>query len=588
MRSRRRNRRLKLADGSRRMRAAMVVLSLLMLVIGGRLLQLQGLDGAAYAAQGEGTRLRTKVLPAERGQITDRNGTQLAYNVETREIYADPRLIPQDKRAQIAEVLSTELQLPYSDVMLAMMVDGAYSPIASNVEPSVAQKIVTTTIDEQSLNALGIGSNRTQKRIYPSTTTGGQIVGFVGRDGNGLAGIEQSFDAILAGQEGKLVYEASPSGAMIPAGIQQETPAEPGASVQLTINSDLQYLVQNAVDAYQQTSGATATSAVVLDAKSGQVVAMYGTPGYDPTNPGASNPDDLANPAISQVLEPGSINKVTTIGPALDQGIVTPDTVLTVPGSIPVADVIVNDAWVHGNVEFTVTGILAKSSNVGTLMINKKLSKEGFYAALQKFGIGQKTGIELPAESPGILAPRDKWSGSQVGNVPIGQGVSLTPLQMATVYQAIANDGVRIPPRIVESTTEPDGTTKKVATPEPVNVMSASAAEDLRGMLEAVVNEGTGGAGAVPGYRVGGKTGTGQRANPQTGGYAGGGYYHTFVGMAPIEDPKYVVAIAVTDPNVAVQGGAAPLFSTVMGQVLQGAGVPPSSSTAPKYTLTVD
>ncbi|WP_106848192.1 penicillin-binding protein 2 [Blastococcus sp. Marseille-P5729] len=581
----RRRQRFSLGNPDKRMTGALAVMVAVMLVIGGRLLQLQGVDAAAYASSAESARLKQKVITAQRGAITDAHGTKLAYSIETRTLFADPVMVPRADRPAIAELISGELDLAYADVLAALSAKGRYSVIARHVDPLVAEQIRASAINDHQV--AGIGVERTQKRVYPAGSTAGQIVGFTNSDNEGLAGIEQYLDATLAGKDGKQVYEASPDGSVIPAGIHEEIPATPGSTIELTLDADIQYLVEQSVAAYQASNpGASAVSVVALDATSGQVVAMYGSPGYDPAKPGESDGDDLGNPVVSSVLEPGSINKVTTMGPALDQGLITPSTVLDVPGSIPVADVVVHDAWAHGNVDFTATGILAKSSNVGTLMINEELEDDYFYEMLQKFGIGQKTGIELPAESRGILAPREKWSGSQVGNVPIGQGVSLTPLQMATMYQAIANDGVRIPPRIVKSIVGPDGEQIPGAPAKPVEVISAKAAEQLRGMLEAVTGDGgTGKAAKIPGYRVGGKTGTGQRANPDCNCYAGGGYYHTFVGMAPIEDPEYVVAIAITDPTASVGGGAAPLFATVMGQVLQSRAVPPSVDASPEYTL---
>lgn len=573
------------------MTAAFAIMTALMLIIGGRLLQLQGVDAAAYASSAESGRLKEKVVAAQRGGITDVHGTQLAYSVETRTVFADPALIEPADRADVAALVSEKLGVRYADAMAAVSAKGRYAIIAKGVDPLAALQLQQAEVNGKPLR--GIGTERTQKRIYPAGTTAGQVVGFTSTDHNdgsgiqGMAGIEQSMNDVLSGHDGRLVYEASPHGALIPAGIQEETAAVPGSTVQLTLDADIQYLLQSSVNAYQANHpAASAVSVVALDAKTGQVVAMYGTPGYDPQNPGASDGDDLGNPTVSSVLEPGSINKITTIGPALDKGHITPGSVFEVPDSMPVADVVVHDAWNHGKVEFTATGILAKSSNVGTLMINEKLGKDYFYEMLQKFGEGQKTGIELPAESRGILAPRSEWSGSQVGNVPIGQGVSLTPLQMASAYQAIANDGVRIPPRIVDSVVAPDGTRTPGSQPAPVQVISASAAGDLRKMLEAVTGDGgTGKAAKVAGYRVGGKTGTGQRANPECGCYAGGGYYHTFVGMAPIENPEYVVAVAITDPTASVGGGAGGLFSTVMGQILQSRAVPPSTDESPEYTL---
>ncbi|PRZ41409.1 peptidoglycan synthetase FtsI [Antricoccus suffuscus] len=581
----RRRKKIRLGSQSRRMNAALGFLCALLVVIGGRLFQLQWIDGAAYAAQGDN--LRKTTVQAARGEILDAQGRRLAYSVESRRVVADPTLISEKDRPAVAELLSTKLKIPYSQALLGVMASGRYSIIARQVDPTVADSIMGSTVNGKTI--AGIFTERTQKRVYPATTTGSQVIGFTGQDGTGLAGIELSMNKLLTGTDGQMVYEASPSGAIIPAGIQKMTPAKSGDKVTLTINADLQYLTQNAVEAYQVSSGATAAQAVVLDAKTGQVVAMASTPGYNSADPGASDPGTLSNPAISDVIEPGSINKITTFGPALQEGLITPKTVITVPGQIKIADKVVHDAWVHGDVKYTATGILAKSSNVGTLMINEKLNKNDFYNYLLKYGLGSKTGIELPGESGGILAPPSKWSGSQAGNIPIGQGISMTVLQMAGMYQAIANNGVYIQPRVIKSITDADGNALPTSKPKSTQVVSEQTATTLRSMLEAVTGPGgTAKSANVPGYRVAGKTGTGQRPNPACNCYAGGGYNHTFVGMAPMNDPKYVVAIALTDPHVAVKGGAAPLFSTIMGQLLQSTGVPPSPTPSPEYQLTAD
>ena len=569
------------------MKAALGFLCALLAVISGRLLQLQGIDGTAYAAQGESTRLVKTTVQAARGEIVDSHGHQLAYSVESRRVVADPKLIDATDRPAVADILSAKLGISYGDALLGVMAAGRYSIIAGQVDPNVADSILKSTVNGNPIS--GIFTERTQRRIYPANNIGSEVIGFVGQDGSGLAGIESSMNGQLTGKDGQLVYEASPSGAMIPAGIQKETPAVRGSTVTLTVDDDLQYLTQNAVAAYQASSGATAAQAVVLDAKTGQVVAMTSTPGYDSSDPGAADPDNLNTPAISNVIEPGSTNKITTFGPALEEGIVTPKTVMTVDGQIQVADKVVHDAWPHGKVKFTATGILAKSSNVGTIMVNEKLGADKFYDYLKKFGLGDKTGIELPGESRGILTAPSTWSGSQASNIPIGQGISMTVLQMASMYQTIANDGVHIQPRVIKSITDATSKSHPTSTPKSTQVVSADTATKLRSMLEAVTGEGgTAKSAQVAGYRIGGKTGTGQRPNPQCGCYSGGGYYHTFVGIAPIDNPKYVVAIALTDPYVAVRGGASPLFATIASQLLQATGVPPSSQPSPKYQLTAD
>lgn len=567
------------------MKIGLALLCALIMLIGGRLLQLQGLDGSAYASTGEKQRLEFETLKANRGAILDRNGSRLAYSVEAADVFADPSQIPAAKRVTVATAVSKALALPYSEVLLKISAKGRYVVLARAVDPTVAEALKQTLAADE---LGGIASTRVQKRIYPGANIGAQVVGFLNADGIGQAGIEKSFDRQLTGKDGELIYEAS-NGIAIPAGYRKETPAQQGTTVTLTVDQDLQYMTQNLVDEYQAATGVPEIQAVVQDVKTGQVLAMVATPGYDPSQPGKSDVTALGNPVVSDIIEPGSVNKVTTIGPALNEGVVTPSTVLTVDGKIQVADRVIKDAWVHGPINFTTTGIIAKSSNVGTIMVNEKLGGPLFYQYLQKFGVGQRTGIELPNESKGILADYGDWSGSQKGNVPIGQGVGMTVLQMASIYQTIANDGVRIPPRIVKSVTAPDGAVTTTKTPTGVEVLSADTSAKLRTMLEAVVGKGgTAPLAAVSGYRVGGKTGTAQRPNPNGGGYAGGGYFHTFSGMAPIENPRYVVAIAVTDPTGGQYGNAiaSKLFSQIMSSVLQKTATPPSTTPRPDFQLT--
>lgn len=562
----------------------------LVLLIGGRLLQLQGLEGTAYASEGEKQRLTQENLPAARGAILDRNGNRLAYSVEARTVYVDPSMVKQSDRVKVATVLAATFNLPYDQVLLKVAAKGRYSIIAKGVDPDVAEELKAKL---QKAKLAGVADSIVQKRIYPADNVGAQVVGFMNSTGIGQGGIEQQFNSVLTGKDGKLIYEsgntANNYGVAIPAGVYKKTPAQPGATVQLTINQDLQYLTQSAVNQWQASLNVPEVQAVVLDVKTGQVLAMAATPGYNPNDPGAT-PEALNNPVISNVIEPGSVNKVTTFGPALNEGTIKTDSVLNVDGQIQVSDKLIKDAWVHGPISYTATGILAKSSNVGTIMVNEKLGGTLFYKYLKKFGIGEKTGIELPAESRGILAKYEDWSGSQKGNVPIGQGVSMTVLQMASIYQTIANNGVRIPPRIVESVTDIDGVAKKQTAPTSTTVLSKKAASELRYMLEAVVGkDGTAPTAAVSGYRVGGKTGTAQRPNPACNCYAGGGLYLTFAGIAPIENPRYVVAVAITDPTGNQHGGAVagPLFSRIMGQVLQSTATVPSTTTRPDFVLTV-
>jgi cell division protein FtsI (penicillin-binding protein 3) len=333
----------------------------------------------------------------------------------------------------------------------------------------------------------------------------------------------------------------------------------------------------------------TRASAVVLDVRTGEVVAMGSCPGYDPGDYSQTDPDLLGNPLVSSVFEPGSVMKAVTMAAALEEGVAEPDTVLSVNGHIEAGDRVVTDAHDHAPIDWTVTGILAKSSNVGTIMLAREVGDEKLEHYLRAFGIGEATGIELPGESAGILQDSDEWSGIRAANVAIGQGVSVTTLQMASVYQAIANDGVRIPPRIVESVTGPDGRVTETSAPEGTRVISEATAEDMAYMLEAVVGpEGTAPLGQIEGFRVAGKTGTAQRANPECNCYEGGGYVTTFVGFAPADDPQYVVAVDLERPTSAAEGGqvAAPVFADILRFALTADGVVPSGTARPDFVIT--
>jgi cell division protein FtsI (penicillin-binding protein 3) len=347
-------------------------------------------------------------------------------------------------------------------------------------------------------------------------------------------------------------------------------------------------MVQTALTQAVRDANAKGGQVVVLDAHTGAVLAMASAPTYDAQKASSADPKTLGNPPVQSVFEPGSANKVVTFAAALDRGLIRPDTKLTVPGSIPVSHWVVHDAWVHGPVNYTATGVLAKSSNVGTLMIAQQLGPQAFFDYETKFGIGARTGVQLPGESAGLLPPMGQWSGTTFGNLPIGQGVSMTALQLAGMYQTIANDGVRIPPRIVAGVTGPDGKVSTPPAPAGIRVVSPAAARTVRGMLEAVTGKGgTAPSAAIDGYRVAGKTGTAQKPNPDCKCYSGGGYWATFAGMAPATSPRFVVSIMIDEAKGGAHGGAvaAPLFHQIASYELSQDGVPPMGN-SPQASLT--
>jgi cell division protein FtsI (penicillin-binding protein 3) len=569
-----------------RNRWGLLFLVSLLVVVVAKLVVLQGVDGAALAQEAADSRLHSYPIEAVRGQITDRTGKVLAYSVDAQRVTADPTVVTDPTRTALA--LTTLLNVPVADLTEKLSrPDTRYVVLAAQVTTDVTDQIRALPAATQA----GINYEDDPVRLYPAGAVGGQVVGFVGKDGDGLAGIEQTYQDVLAGTDGVERVEVDGSGNPIPSrGIEQKTPATNGGTVQLTLDEDLQYVVQQRLDAACADGTTTSASAVALDVHTGEVAAMAACPGYDPAHYGDTDPDLLGNPVVSDVYEPGSVMKAVTLAAAVQEGKATKDTVLEVPGHIQAGDVVVTDATDHAPRNYTVTGVLAHSSNVGAIMLAREVGDSALERYLRAFGLGAKTGVELPGESAGILEDSADWTASRAANVPIGQGISVTTLQMASVYQTLANGGVRIPPRIVSSVTAPDGTVTEAPRPAATRVVSEDTAGQLTYMLESVVGKGgTAPLAAVNGFRVVGKTGTAQRANPDCSCYTGGGFFTTFVGYAPADDPQYVIAVDLERPTSDAEGGqvAAPVFRDVMTYALTAGGVVPSGTPRPDFTLQV-
>jgi cell division protein FtsI (penicillin-binding protein 3) len=564
-----------------RNRWGLAILVTLLVVVVARLAVLQGVDGAEYAIAAQQSRLSTFPVPALRGQVLDRHGAPFAYTLDASKVTADPTMIADP--AAVAKELSEVLHVPVP--MLTRLLSGEgegdhYAELADEVPPETTEAVEKLEID-------GIFFEPDPVRTYPAGAVGGQVVGFVNGQGEGGAGIEYRYQDQLGGTPGERRVEVA-LGHPIPSGIDESTPAVDGSSVTLTIDQDLQYVVEQQLAKACADGSTSRGSAVVLDVHTGEVRAMASCPGFDPAEAARTDPDQLGNPAIQDVFEPGSVMKAVTMSAALEEGVATPKTVLSVDGHIEAGDRTVYDAHDHEPIKWTVTGILAKSSNVGTIMLAREVGDEKLEHYLRAFGLGERTGVELPGESPGILQPSAEWDPGRAANVPIGQGVSVTTLQMASIYQAIANDGVRVEPRVVASLTAPDGTVTDSPAGRSTRVISEDTAEKMAYMLEAVVGpEGTAPLAQIEGFRVAGKTGTAQRANPETGGYAGGGYVTTFSGFAPADDPQYVVAVDLERPTSDAEGGqvAAPVFAEVMRQALTAGGVAPTGAPRPDFDL---
>jgi cell division protein FtsI (penicillin-binding protein 3) len=563
-----------------------------------KLVVVQGPEAVTLQAASTKQRTTEIALPAERGSILDRSGSPLAFSVEARALVTNPRLIVTTKgaatAAYISEMAAAVAQATGADanVLRGMLQsDKGYVVLVPLVDPDVARALRDRFPE--------IAEENRESRQYPGGALAANVVGVASWNSTdqkltGLMGLESSQDNLLAGQAGlRVVDTAEGSSAVIPGSTRFERPATPGSALQLTLDSDVQYSVQRQLAEYTAAKGAKGGSAVVLDAKTGEVLALANARTFDPRDVAHADESMLGNAAVSSPYEPGSVNKIVTMAAALEYRTAAPDKVFAVPGSIKVADRTVNDAWNHGTEDYTLTGILAKSSNVGTIMAAREVGADRFADMLTKFGLGTRTAVGLPGESPGRVPPRESWSGSTFGNLPIGQGLSVTALQMAGMYQAVANDGVRIPPRIVEATVGPDGVRAPTPTPQPVRVVSPETARTLRTMLTAVTQDGgghsdqrgTGYTAAIPGYQVAGKTGTAQQIDPRCGCYSASTYWITFAGMLPAQDPRYVVAIMLDAP----QGGtsAAPLFHDIGSYLAQREKLPVSADPNPEQTLVV-
>ncbi|MBW0017361.1 MAG: penicillin-binding protein 2 [Mycobacterium sp.] len=590
-----------------RHRAGNVVIVALIVVAAVQLFMLQVSNAAGLRAQAAGQLKVTDVERAIRGSIVDRNNDQLAFTIESRALTFQPKKIrqqleearkktpsapdPQERLREMAKEIAGRLNnKPDAATLLKkLQSDETFVYLARAVDPAVASAISEKYPE--------VGSERQDLRQYPGGSLAANIVGGIDWDGHGLLGLEESLDSALAGTDGSVTYDRGSDGVVIPGSYRNRHKAVNGSTIQLTLDDDIQFYVQQQVQQARNLSGAHNVSAVVLDAKTGEVLAMANDNTFDPSQDiGRQGDRQLGNLVVSSPFEPGSVNKVITASSVIEYGLTNPDEVLQVPGSIQMGGVSIHDAWEHGVMPYTTTGVFGKSSNVGTLMLAQRVGPERYYDMVRKFGLGQRTGVGLPGESAGLVPPIDQWSGSTFSNLPIGQGLSMTLLQMAGMYQTIANDGIRMPPRIIKATIAPDGTRIEEPRPDGVRVVSAQTAQTVRQMLRAVVQrdpmgyqQGTGPAAAVPGYQMAGKTGTAQQINPACGCYFDNVYWITFAGMATVDNPRYVIGLMMDNPERNADGtpghSAAPLFHNIAGWLMQRENVPLSPDPGPPLTL---
>jgi cell division protein FtsI (penicillin-binding protein 3) len=598
---------LRSASFAFRHRVGNSVIALLLVVAATQLFNLQVPRAAGLRAEAASQLKVTDVEKAVRGSIVDRNADKLAFTIEARALTFQPVKVqkqlaetkaktpdapdPAKRLAEIAAGVSGLLNNKPDTATLLKKLSGkdSFVYLARAVDPAISDAI-TTKYPE-------VGAERQDIRQYPGGSLAANIVGGIDWDGHGLLGLEDSLDAKLAGTDGSVTYDRGSDGVVIPGSYRNRHDAVDGSTIQLTIDDDIQFYVQQQVQQAKSLSGSKNVSAVVLDAKTGEVLAMANDNTFDPSQDiGRQEDRELGNLAVSSPFEPGSVNKIITAASAIEFGLTNPDEVLQVPGAIDMGGVTVHDAWEHGVTPFTTTGIFGKSSNVGTLMLAQRVGPERWADMADRFGLGRRSGVGLPGESDGLVPPIDQWSGSSFANLPIGQGLSMTLLQMTGMYQAIANDGVRIPPRIIKSTTAADGTRTDEARPEGVQVVSPETAKTVRNMLRAVTQrdpqgtqQGTGSGAAVEGYQIAGKTGTAQQINPGCGCYYDDVYWITFASMAPADDPRYVVGVMMDNPHHTADGSpgttAAPLIHNIDAWLLQRENVPLSPDPGPPQTL---
>jgi cell division protein FtsI (penicillin-binding protein 3) len=581
------------AHATARLRLGVGVMLVLLLVIGGRLFLVQGLDVGGYAQAALSKRLQTTVLPAQRGDIVDSSGKVLAqsvirYNItvdqrvatgftdyQRREKEGDETTVVKVTRSQAISELAGVLGMPVDQVTAAVTGDKPFNYVARNVAPDVEARV-------SDLAFPGVYTEGTSQRVYPSGAVGGNVVGFVGSDGTGLAGIEQTQNAQLSGTDGKRTYEIGADGLRIPIATDELTPAQNGHTVKLTLNSDLQYFAQQAVQTSVDQLHAEWGNAIVMDAKTGDILAMADTSPVDPNDPSKTAAKDRGVRAVTAAYEPGSVEKALTMAALIQEGKANPLSEYTIPPTVTVDGETFSDAFTHGTEKRTLAGILGYSMNTGTVMAGQALTNQQRYDYFTKFGIGQAPDIGLPGEAGGIFTSPDKWDVRQQNTILFGQGVTQSTLQTVRAYDAIADNGTMVQPRLIDGYIGADGVEQKVAAKPSTQVIGAQASQQVRDMLESNVTMGEVKDAGIDGYRVGAKTGTSQAPREDgTPGYDG--YTASLIGMAPMEDPRFIVAVVIQRPQGNIYGiTQGPVFRAIMSQALRLYNVPPSTGTPVK------
>ena len=577
-----------------RIRKIVAIAVVIFLLFGLRLIEIQAIRASGYVKKAEVELSKSATLLAPRGTIYDINGVELARSISAMNIAVDQTVV--NDPAAAAKVVAPILNMTPSQLQPDLTGERRYVLIAKDITPETWRQVnqaikdyntqILKTKDGISKRIGGFVPERSFIRDYPSGKLTSSLIGITNDQGSGASGIESSLNSLLAGTNGKYIY-ANGRGNIIPGSEQVSVEAKSGTSVRLTIDRDVQWVAQNAISQAVASSRAESGTVIVMDPKTGAILAQASAPTFDPNISSTITLNKLRNPAVQEVYEPGSTGKVITVAAALQEGLVTPQSIFTIPYKMKVADEYFHDHEKHPTQRLTTTGLLAVSSNTGSIQIGQKLGKDTLYNYLRKFGIGQSTNSKLPGESAGILHPVKEWSGTSLPTIAFGQGYSLTAMQSTSVFATIANDGVRVSPSILAGVVDESGKYTPAKENESVRVLSSQTASNMRAMMESVVSSnGTAPAAAISGYRIAGKTGTANRFNSACKCYSG--YTASFIGFAPADQPKYVISVTIQDPKGMHWGGvlAGPVFKKVMSFVLQSERVQPTTAPVATFKLT--
>jgi cell division protein FtsI (penicillin-binding protein 3) len=556
----------------RRLIALFGVLTLAMGTIVLRLTVLQVSQARAYRSFALDQRLHTLTLPASRGRVVDRSGEAMAISLPARDVYVNPRYVtdPWNEAQKISRVLDLRVR----DLLPKLTADTTFVYLARQVD-------LKTAVLLERLHLPGIGFLSTSRRAYPAGPLAPQVLGFVGVDGIGLAGLELEYQAVLGGRPGERTRELDPSGQPIVGGIDAERASAPGSDLVVTIDRDFQFQVQSALEEAVKSNQAMGGTVIVMDPRTGDVYAMATYPWFHPNEFATARPSTWRNKAVTDVFEPGSVNKVITAAATVQERSLALDEQLSVPWKMRVGDFVIHDAHRHGVEAMTVGDIVAQSSNIGAVEVAERLGAARLATYLSKFGLGQVTGIGFPGESAGMMLPLYQWSDTSLATMAYGQGIAVTPLQMISVYATIANGGVWVQPRLVRGTVDPEGAFHSAPSSSIRRVVSDDTAQMVTRMLAFAVKAGTGAAARIPGFRVAGKTGTARIPRP-TGGYYSDRYFASFIGFLPASNPRVVIAAILDRPTTEYGGiAAAPLFQQVARYAIERLGIAPGEALPP-------